>query len=131
MDINKHEVEHHIITKGPLLHAHAQHVKQDKVEKAKSEFAKMEWLGIICHSNFPWAPLMDAGDHVGISMASTTLQWMTAIRYYTSMTSTLIAGKTMFSKINLLRGYHQIIPMAPSDVDKTVIIKSLKLLEFL
>ena len=54
-DANKHGVEHHIVTTGAPLHACACRLDTDKLNAAKAEFTKMELLGIIRRSSFPWA----------------------------------------------------------------------------
>ena len=51
----KHNVEHHIVTSGPPLHARARRLDADKLSVAKAELAQMESMGILHHSNSPWA----------------------------------------------------------------------------
>lgn len=51
----RHGVEHHISMEGPPVHARACRLDPRKLAIAKDEFAAMEKLGIIWHSNSPWA----------------------------------------------------------------------------
>ena len=50
------------------------------------------------------------------------------IRFVTDLTLILI-GRSKFSKLDLVRGYHQ-IPVFPDDVPKTAIITPFGLFEF-
>ncbi len=43
----RHGVEHHIVTKGPPVHARARRLPPDKLAAAKAEFAMMESMGIV------------------------------------------------------------------------------------
>ena len=68
---------------------------------------------------------------MGITGASTTLRFRIATRYPISrIFSAHLAGKHVFSKIDLVRSYHQ-IPVAASDIPKTAIITPFGLFEFL
>ena len=53
--LNKHGVEHHIVTHGPPTHAHARRLDKDKLSAAKAEFLKMEEMGIVRRSKSPWS----------------------------------------------------------------------------
>ena len=58
------------------------------------------------------------GDYRRLNAA--TLDDKYPVKCLTDFTANL-AGKTIFSKIDLLKGYHQ-IPVAPDDISKTVVI---------
>ena len=54
-DSMKHEIEHHILTSGPPVHATARRLSPAKLEQVKAEFNKMLQLGFIQRSSSPWA----------------------------------------------------------------------------
>ena len=67
----KHKVQHFTPTRGPPLHARPRRLDGEKLSVAKEEFKKMEEMGIICHSDSPWASPLHvvprvAGGHAGI-----------------------------------------------------------------
>lgn len=106
----------------------------DKLLQAKEEFRKMEEIGIVRRSDSPWASAL----HM---VPKTSEGWRpcwyyrrlnkftTADRYpvpYIQGFKVNLDGARMFSKIDLVRGYHQ-TPVHLDDVPKTAIITPFEL----
>ena len=134
----KHDVTHFIETTGPPVRSHARPLRPDRLAEAKKEFEDLEAMGIVRRSNSPWAsPLhlvekpdgtwRPTGDYRRLNGATIDDRYsIPRIQDFTAQ----LAGKVVFSKIDLVRGYYQ-IPMAPGDVAKTAIITPFGLWEFL
>ncbi|XP_056128342.1 uncharacterized protein LOC130106298 [Rhinichthys klamathensis goyatoka] len=136
--VAKHGVEHYITTVGPPVYARARRLDPAKLAIAREEFATMEHLGIVRRSNSPWAsPLhmvtkadggwRPCGDFRRLNDATTPDRYPVP---HIQDFSAHLAGATIFSKVDLVRGYHQ-VPVHPQDVPKTVVITPFGLFEFL
>ena len=134
----KHGVEHHIETTGPPRHARARRLNPEKLSVARAEFAHMEQVGIVRRSNSPWAsplhivPKPDGGWHPfgvyrRLNDASKPDRYPVP---HIQDFSAHLAGKRIFSKVDLVRGYHQ-VPVHPEDVPKTAVVTPFGLFEFL
>ena len=125
----KHGVKHHIPTSGAPCQSRSRRLDQEKLAVAKAELGKLVDLGIAYKGRSEWAsPLLVTtkpcggwrvcGDYRRLNAMTTDDRY--PVRTLQDFTSEL-HGKVYFSKIDLLKGYHQ-IPVAEEDVPKTAVI---------
>lgn len=134
----KHTVVHHLETKGPPVFARARRLAPDKLQRAKEEFQTMMELGICRPSKSSWASpihlvsksdgsLRPCGDYRALN--NITIPDKYPLPHIQDFNS-LLASKTIFSKIDLVRAFHQ-IPVNTEDIPKTAVITPFGLFEFL
>ena len=120
------------------MFAKARRLDPDKLRTAKEEFRKLELAGIIPRSDSPWAsPLhmvkksdsswRPCGDYRRLNNITTDDRY--PLPNMQDLSSKL-AGCTIFSRLDLVKGYHQ-VPLAAADVPKTAIITPFGLYEYI
>ena len=136
-----HGVFHHIPTDGPPVQARARKLDPEKLAVAKAELDKLVELGVCERGKSDWSsPLLVTtkpcnnpctcdqqhpcggwrvcGDYRRLNHMTTDDHY--PVRNLQDFNSDL-RGRTIFSKVDLLKGYHQ-IPVKPEDVKKTAVI---------
>jgi hypothetical protein len=123
---------------GPPIASRFRRLEGKKLEAARSEFQSMEREGIIRRSTSPWASPLHMVPKKDGSWRSCgdfrRLNLVTEADVYPLPNmldfSDRLAGCTIFSKIDLRKGYWQ-IPVRPEDRQKTAVITPFGLFEFL
>ena len=136
-----HGVKHYIPTNCLPIQSKARKLHPEKLEIAKQEFQKLVDLGVCYRGKSEWSsPLMVAtkpcaspctcsvkapcggwrvcGDYRRLNNATVDDKY--PVKSLMDFTTNL-AGKKIFSKVDLLKGYHQ-IPVAQDDISKTAVI---------
>lgn len=131
-------VVHHIETTGPPTTARPRRLNNEKLDAARSEFESLMRDGICRPSKSNWSsPLhmvkkpdgtwRPCGDYRALNAVTKPDKY--PIPYLTDFTNNL-RGCRVFSKVDLLKAYHQ-VPVAEEDIPKTAIITPFGLFEFL
>lgn len=134
----KHNVEHRIVTEAPPVWSKPRRLNVDKLKAAKAEFDHLLRLGIIQPSTSQWSsPLhmvrksnnewRPCGDYRRLNAITAPDRY--PVPHVQDFASQL-NGASVFSKIDLIRGYHQ-IPVAKEDQPKTAVTTPFGLFEFL
>ena len=133
----EHGVSHHIPTTGHPIKSKARRLAPEKLAQVKAELEKYVELGVARRSKSEWSsPLLTVtkpdgslrvcGDYRRLNCQTENDNY--PVKNIGDFNSEL-DGKTVFSKVDLLKGYHQ-IPVNPEDIRKTAVVTPFGLYEF-
>jgi hypothetical protein len=132
-----HGVQHLIVTKGSPVSFKFRRLDGEKLAAAKAEFTALERDGIIRRSASPWvSPLhlvrkpdgswRPCGDYRRLNLATVPDAYpLPNMLDFAAR----VAGCTIFSKVDLRKGYYQIL-IHPADIEKTAVTTPFGLFEF-
>lgn len=133
----QHNTTHHVETTGPPIRQRPRSLCPDKLEVAKAFFDQMQALGICRPSNSPYAsplhmvPKKKPGDWRPCGdYRQLNAQTKRDCYPLPQLSSFQFHGKRLFSKLDLVKAYHQ-IPVHPDSVAKTAVTTPFGLFEFI
>ena len=134
----KHDVVHHIVTNGHPCSARSRQLSPEKLAIVQEEIDYLLETGVISRSSSPFSfplhilPKGETGKFRLVGDYRVLNQQTIPDLYPTPSVQHLLHrlhGSTIFSKIDLVRAYHQ-IPLPPESRQKTAVICPLGLFEY-